>query len=102
LILPGIQDITTWVDFSRVAHAGVDAGLFLTGFLPQAQFLIGGGLADEMDAAGPDASPALPREVKLLTLPGEMGEHFKAISFVTDDTVPAPAVFAAADHRHRL
>jgi SAM-dependent MidA family methyltransferase len=102
LILPGIQDITTWVDFSRVAHAGVDAGLALAGFLPQAQFLIAGGLADEIAAAGPDASPALPREVKLLTLPGEMGEHFKALGFVTGDNVPAPAVFAAADHRHRL
>ena len=83
LILPGIQDITTWVDFSRVAHAGVDAGLSLTGFLPQAQFLLGGGLADELDAAATAASPALPREIKLLTLPGEMGEHVKALGFVT-------------------
>jgi SAM-dependent MidA family methyltransferase len=102
LILPGIQDITAWVDFSRVAHAGVDAGLTLAGYLPQAQFLLHGGLAEELAAAGPEAALALPREIKLLTLPGEMGEHFKAMGFVTGTDVRAPAVFAMADHSHRL
>ncbi len=101
-VLPGIQDITAWVDFTRIAEAGVDAGLALAGYLPQAQFLLEGGGLDELAAAGPEATPALSREVKLLTLPGEMGEHFKCLGFTKGDSVTSPNVFAKADHSHRL
>ncbi len=102
LVLTGIQDITSWVDFTRVAEAGVDAGLTLAGYLPQAQFLLDGGMLDELAAAGPDAALALSREVKLLTLPGEMGEHFKCLCFTSGNLVESPAVFDRADHSHRL
>ena len=33
LILPGIQDLTAWVDFTRVAEAAVDAGFDVAGLL---------------------------------------------------------------------
>ena len=102
LILPGIQDITAWVDFTAIAESAVDAGLSLAGYLPQAQFLLEGGLLDELAAAGSDAGPALSREVKLLTLPGEMGEHFKCMALTRGDGVVLPAAFARADHSHRL
>ena len=101
LVLPGIQDITAWVDFTRIAAAGVDAGLDLAGYTTQADFLLAGGLADEVAAAGADTA-ALSREIKLLTLPAEMGEHFKCIGFVRGDRVPAPPALLAADRRHRL
>ncbi len=102
LILTGIQDITAWVDFSRVAHAGVDAGLELAGYQPQAQFLLGGGLVEEVRESGPGAAPHLSREIKLLTLPGEMGEHFKCMGFAKGAGTSRPAAFAGPDHRHRL
>lgn len=82
LILPGIQDITAWVDFSAMADAAYDHGLEIGGYVTQAQFLIHGGLADELvDIAElPLAAQLdLSRQVKLLTLPGEMGENFKCL-----------------------
>ena len=107
LILPGIQDITTWVDFSAAADAARDSGLEIAGFSAQAQFLLGGGLIDEfelvvdrtVDRTG--EQPALSREVKLLTLPGEMGEHFKCLGLAAGD-VPPPGAFAMGDRSHRL
>jgi len=101
LVLPGIQDLTAWVDFTRIAVAGVDAGLELAGYVTQAEFLLAGGLADELAAAGGDTG-ALSREIKLLTLPGEMGEHFKCMGFVRGDHVPVPPALLTADRRHRL
>ena len=50
LILTGIQDITTWVDFTAVAEAAADSGLSVTGFGTQAAFLLGGALADRVHA----------------------------------------------------
>jgi len=84
LALPGVQDITANVDFSAVAHAGLDAGLELAGYTTQAHFLIDNGL--DMLMSGVDISDVelhLKRvqELKQLTLPTEMGERFKVIGF---------------------
>jgi SAM-dependent MidA family methyltransferase len=48
LIYPGIQDLTSWVDFTAVAESAVDHGLDVAGYVTQAQFLINGGLEDEL------------------------------------------------------
>lgn len=84
LALPGVQDITANVDFSAVAHAGLDAGMELAGYTTQAHFLIDNGL--DMLMSGVDISDVelhLQRvqELKQLTLPTEMGERFKVIGF---------------------
>ena len=82
LILPGIQDITAWVDFSAIAAAAVNAGLGISGYVSQAHFLVNGGLADELrhfTELPADAQVQLSAQVKLLTLPGEMGENFKCL-----------------------
>ena len=74
-LYPGLQDITAHVDFTAVAEAGVTNGLELAGYTTQAHFLLALGiaaLAGDMESA---------RQVKLLTLPDEMGERFKAIGF---------------------
>ena len=87
LILPGIQDITAWVDFTAVAGAGVDAGLDVVGYVAQGHFLMNGGLADELQhftELAPDAQVQLSAQVKLLTLPGEMGENFKCLGLSRD------------------
>ncbi|MGH8292157.1 MAG: class I SAM-dependent methyltransferase [Gammaproteobacteria bacterium] len=75
-LYPGLQDITAHVDFTAVAQAGTDAGLTLAGFTIPAHFLLALGLAER----AVDLNTA--RDVKLLTLPEEMGERFKAIGFV--------------------
>ncbi|MEL7186480.1 MAG: SAM-dependent methyltransferase, partial [Pseudomonadota bacterium] len=83
LILPGIQDITAWVDFTLVAEAAQRAGLDILGYTAQAPFLLGGGLEEEMAAFTElpvEQQLQLSGQVKTLTLPGEMGENFKCIA----------------------
>jgi SAM-dependent MidA family methyltransferase len=85
--LPGLQDIGAWVDFTALARAASDAGLALAGFATQAHFLIGCGLADHYGAAlerEPQAAQAVAREVRLLTMPGEMGERFRVLGLARD------------------
>jgi SAM-dependent MidA family methyltransferase len=74
----GLQDITAFVDFTAVAAAGTAAGLELAGYSTQAHFLLALGIGEAALNAGPQAV----QQVKLLTLPEEMGERFKAIGFV--------------------
>jgi SAM-dependent MidA family methyltransferase len=82
----GLQDITAWVDFTRVAEAADSAGLDLLGYATQAAFLIGAGmealLTTEMQLADDDAQrrARLAGEARRLMLPGEMGEIFKVIA----------------------
>lgn len=80
---PGLQDITAWVDFTALAEAGIAAGLELLGYTTQAHFLLGAGLSEVMDAMKTSDTRAqleLAHQAKLLTLPDEMGEHFKAMA----------------------
>jgi SAM-dependent MidA family methyltransferase len=82
----GLQDITAWVDFTRVAEAADGAGLEVLGFATQAGFLIGAGieavLTHDMEAAAADAKAQIriAGEARRLLLPGEMGEIFKVIA----------------------
>ena len=104
LILPGIQDITSWIDFSAAAAAASDEGLAIAGFIAQAQFLMHGGLAQELEdfAELPaDDQLELSRQTKLLTLPTEMGENFKCLGLSRGD-VTSPAAFLEADQAMRL
>lgn len=104
LILPGIQDITSWVDFSAVASAAIDSGLSIAGYVSQAHFLLNGGLADELadfTELAPAAQLQLSAQVKLLTLPGEMGENFKCLG-VSRALSNSPSSFAAADRTFSL
>ena len=84
LILPGLQDITAWVDFDALARAGAQVGFAVEAHATQAQFLIAHGL-DEVfartyaDAPDEAARYALAQEVKRLTLPNEMGERFRVM-----------------------
>lgn len=75
-LYPGLQDITAHVDFTAMTQAATQAGLTLAGYTTQAHFLLALGIAER----GVDLHTA--RAVKLLTLPEEMGERFKAIGFV--------------------
>jgi len=82
----GLQDITAWVDFTRVAEAADSAGLEVLGFASQAAFLIGSGieslLSESLQRAGGDVrqQATLAGEARRLLLPGEMGEIFKVIA----------------------
>lgn len=101
---PGLQDITTHVDFTAVAEAGVAAGLDVTGYTTQAGFLLDCGLDTLLHASGPVDSPSYikaAQQVKQLTLPGEMGERFAFIGLARAVDGPLPG-FRMQDRRQRL
>ncbi len=104
LIYPGIQDLTSWVDFTAVAQSAEEHGLEVVGFVTQAHFLINGGLEEELAGIAdlPIADQLeLSRQVKLLTLPGEMGENFKCIGLSRGELTGVTA-FSSADRAHIL
>jgi SAM-dependent MidA family methyltransferase len=82
--LPGLQDITSHVDFSAVAAAAREGGLALAGYTSQAQFLVNCGITDVMSRTPPeDQGRFLPlaNQANRLMSPAEMGELFKAVAF---------------------
>jgi SAM-dependent MidA family methyltransferase len=86
---PGLQDISAWVDFTRVAEAAVAAGLTVAGYCTQAAFLLGNGIEREL----PAAASALERarrvaEARVLLQPGEMGEYVKVMALTRDFAEP--------------
>jgi SAM-dependent MidA family methyltransferase len=82
---PGMQDITAWVDFTRLAEAAVDSGLEVAGYCTQAAFLLGNDIEADI-AAGADARTRarIGGEARQLLLPGEMGETFKVMALTRD------------------
>lgn len=104
LVWPGLQDLTAHVDFTAVADAALAAGFEVAGYCTQAWFLFGCGLEALLAEVDPEDLPRhveAVRQVKLLTLPGEMGERFQAIGLTKGPGLRLPA-FALRDERGRL
>jgi SAM-dependent MidA family methyltransferase len=98
----GMQDITAWVDFTRVAQAAAAAGLDVSGFATQAAFLLALGIEQLVVAASQGATQArLAGEARRLLMPEEMGEAFKAMGLTRGIAGPL-AGFALQDLRHLL
>lgn len=101
--LPGLQDLSAFVDFTALAEAGTAAGFDFAGYCSQASFLLGNGLTDLLAAAA--TLPERDRHrmnlaAKRLTLPGEMGERFQVMGFSRD--LEIEAAFGVGDLSHRL
>ena len=98
----GLQDITAWVDFTRLAQAGDAAGLTVAGFATPAAFLLATGLETFVAAADGERERArLAGESRRLVMPEEMGEAFKVLALTRQ--LPAPlAGFSLQDLRHLL
>ena len=100
----GLQDISAWVDFTRVAEASRDSGFDLAGFTTQAHFLAGLQIDQEMRlASGGDENrfARLANQARQLMMPGEMGERFKAMAWLRGLELPLSG-FALLDLRHSL
>jgi SAM-dependent MidA family methyltransferase len=98
----GVQDITAWVDFTRVAEAASLAGLEVSGFATQAAFLLALGL-ERAVAAAPDAASRarLAGEARRLVMPEEMGEAFKVMALARGHETPLEG-FSLQDLRRQL
>ena len=104
LINIGLQDITAHVDFTGIAHAGVNNGLALSGFCSQAQFLMNCGILELMSQVSPHDmaryAPLAAAAQKLLS-PAEMGDLFKVIAF--SKNIDEPLIgFISGDKSHTL
>jgi SAM-dependent MidA family methyltransferase len=73
----GEQDITAHVDFTRLVRSGAEAGLALTGFTNQLNFLTGLGIAQEVERLDPESPEIL--SVKRLLARESMGGVFKVL-----------------------
>jgi SAM-dependent MidA family methyltransferase len=98
----GVQDITAWVDFTRVAEAALTVELDVAGFCTQAGFLLATGIeALVAEAVGTLEQARRAGEARRLLMPGEMGEAFKAMA-LTRGYDSALSGFALQDLRHSL
>jgi len=106
---PGLQDITANVDFTAVAESADKAGFDVAGFTPQAAFLANAGLENAfmqaLDATikgdPQEHQYKLAQQVRHLSLPSEMGEHFKCIA-LTKNYDEKLIGFSNMNQLHRL
>ncbi len=103
---PGLQDITAHVDFTRVIEAGSAAGFSLLGYTSQTGFLLDCGIgsiaAEHMQACASEQEQiTLSRQIKTLTLPGEMGERFQFMA-LGKNYASSLTGFASQDLSYRL
>jgi len=102
--LPGLQDITSHVDFSAIAETGIRHGLNLLGYTSQAHFLLNSGITDLLARASPEQASAylpLAAQAQKLLSPAEMGELFKVITLGKGVDIPLLG-FARGDKSHML
>jgi SAM-dependent MidA family methyltransferase len=103
---PGLNDMTSSVDFTAMAEAGFDAGLDVLGYTSQGQFLLNCGLIERIEGFGEEGSAAATRAsvaAQKLIQPCEMGELFKALALGRGIDVPSPLMgFMRGDQTHRL
>jgi SAM-dependent MidA family methyltransferase len=107
-VWPGLQDITAWVDFSRLGEAALAAGLEVAGYTTQAQFLLAAGLDEQVALEtesfvehAPQKQIELAHALRQLVLPGEMGESVKVMALRKGD-VPVPTAMSGRDMRSSL
>lgn len=107
-LYPGLQDLTSHVDFTAIADSGINNNLSLLGYTTQSHFLFGAGIAQLAEARTECfdddnivAQIELANEVKKLTMPYEMGEVVKAIGFSKNCNVTLEA-FQFKDMRDHL
>lgn len=102
--LPGLQDITSHVDFSAIANTAINAGLQFMGYTTQAHFLINCGITALLaQTSAEDTIHYLPQSNQLqkLVSPAEMGELFKVIAFGKNFNAPLTG-FCSGDMSRRL
>ena len=102
--LPGLQDITSHVDFSAIAASARSGGLELLGYTGQAQFLVNCGITEVMSRTPPeDGAKFLPlaNQANRLMSPAEMGELFKVIALGRGFAAPLLG-FREGDRRQAL
>lgn len=100
---PGLQDLTSHIDFTALALAADAAGLDVAGYFTQAGFLLQAGMTEILARTSAEqARQYLPeaRALQKLVSPAEMGELFKVLALAHG--VNLPAAMQAQNRLHRL
>ncbi len=103
LILTGLQDITTHVDFTALAQTAHEQGLSISGYTTQAGFLEDCGIATMASFNDDDQhhSITLAQQIRKLMLPGEMGDMFKVMALTKGIECPLLG-FRSRDYTYKL
>jgi SAM-dependent MidA family methyltransferase len=105
---PGLTDISASVDFTALAEAADRCGFELSGYTTQAMFLLGCGLdriLAECDHLSERERLRINNQVRMLTLPGEMGERFQVMALcrgLDEGSRTELSGFSITDLCHRL
>ncbi len=102
--LPGLQDVTSHVDFSAAFHSLKNTKLNLLGYTTQAHFLVNCGITSIVSQTSAEQiSEYLPlsNQLQKLASPAEMGELFKVIAFGKNINEPLVG-FTCGDKSHLL
>lgn len=91
-VYPGLQDITTHVDFTHLAQCADELGLNALGFATQNQWLLALGIYDHAKTVAPFGVDANVTQQALQTLlsPSAMGESFKVMALARGIDQPLP------------
>jgi len=102
-VYPGLQDITAHVEFTSIAEQAVSVGLAVNGYTSQAYFLLSNGITElaEKEALNEKDRLTQARQIRTLTMPGDMGELFKVIALTKNMDITLRG-FSLQDMRHRL
>lgn len=103
--LPGLQDITSHVNFSALTEAIEETDLMLLGYTTQAHFLINCGITDILTQTPVEnTGHYLPQanQLQRLVSPAEMGELFKVAAFGKIDPIQSLIGFEHHDKSHSL
>jgi SAM-dependent MidA family methyltransferase len=101
LVLVGLQDITTHVDFTALAETAHAEGLQVEGYQRQSDFLLAGDILNLSQNHATEAFHVMQQAaaLKRLLLPEQMGELFKVLSLSKNVDMP---LSKSADLRYRL
>ena len=78
LFLPGVQDLSAWVDFSLVADNGLEHGCKVETYTSHRDFLLSTGILELVDQISDQNQRfKINHAVKQLLLPSQMGDRFK-------------------------
>jgi len=102
LFLPGVQDLSAWVDFSLVADVGLEHGFKVESYTSHRDFLLSAGILKLVDQISDQNKRfKINQAVKQLLLPSQMGDTFKFM-LLSKDCMIEESFMEARDFRYLL
>ena len=102
LFLPGVQDLSAWVDFSLVADVSLEHGFKVESYTSHRDFLLSAGILKLVDQISDQNKRfKINQAVKQLLLPSQMGDTFKFM-LLSKDCMIEESFMEARDFRYLL